>query len=165
MNLKSKGEISFDKSIEGLEELITVLKKISNEITLDERVKEYTEKLIHPKFSFEKGGNKLYCRVTINYSGEKVDLINKSKNKNFLRDLKREERICMELEKLRFIKKEDSFVFIGEDKDIFNLLSFGLENLKTLGEIHLSNEFKEIRLINSTYIDARLGEEEGYFST
>ena len=29
----------------------------------------------------------------------------------------------MELERLRFIKEEDSFVFIGEDEDIFNLLS------------------------------------------
>ena len=162
--LKSKGQIKFDKSIEVLEKLINVLRKISNEITLDERVKEFTEKLTFPQFHFEKHRNKLYCRVKINYSGEKIDLINECNNKNFLRDLKREDKICMELERLRFIKKEDSFVFIGEDEDIFNLLSFGLENLRILGEIHLSNEFKEIRLINSTFIDGVVEEEDGYFS-
>ncbi|MBU3132587.1 SNF2 helicase associated domain-containing protein [Clostridium gasigenes] len=162
--LKSKGQIKFNKSIEVLEKLINILKKISNEITLDERVKEFTEKLTFPQFHFEKYDNKVYCRVKINYLGEKIDLINESNNKGFLRDLKKEDKICMELERLRFIKKEGSFVFIGEDEDIFNLLSFELENLRKLGEIHLSNEFKKMRLINSTFIEGVVEEEEGYFS-
>lgn len=162
--LKNKGEIKFDKSVEVLEELLSLLRKITNDITLDERVKDFTEKLITPQFYFEKNMNKLYCKVNVNYCGEKIDLISEHSKKNFLRDLKREDKICMELERLRFIKKEEKFVFIGEDEDIFNLLSFGLENLKTLGEIHLSSEFKGIRIINSSFIDSVIEEEENYFS-
>lgn len=162
--LKSSGQIKFNKSLEILEELISILRNITNDITLDEKVKEFTEKLIRPQFNFEKQGKQLYCRVRINYSGEKIDLINECTNKNFLRDLKREEKICMELERLRFIRKENNFVFIGDDEEIFNLLSFELENLKALGEIHLSNEFKGIRLINSSFIDSIIEEEENYFS-
>ena len=160
--LKASGQICFDKSLDVLEELITVLRKVTDDIILDERTREFIEKLILPQFYFEKEGNKLYCRVKINYSGEQLDLI--SDDKDFLRDLKREEKICMELERLRFIKKEDRFVFIGEDEDIFNLLSFGLENLKALGKIHLSNEFKKVRLINSSFIDSVLEEEDDYFN-
>ena len=50
--LKNKGQIKFNKSIEVLEKLINILKKISNEITLDERVKEFTEKINISTVSF-----------------------------------------------------------------------------------------------------------------
>ena len=162
--LKRSGQISFDKSIDILEELVNVLRKVSNDIILDEKTREFVEKLVLPQFHFKKEGNKLYCNVKINYSGEKIDLLTEGNNKNFLRDLKREEKICMELERLRFIKKEDRFLFIGEDEDIFNLLSFELENLKLLGKIYLSDEFKKMRLINSSFIDSVLEEEEDYFN-
>lgn len=162
--LKNKGEIKFDKSVEVLEELISVLRKITNDITLDDRVKDFTQQLITPQFHFEKHMNKLYCKVKIDYCGDKIDLISEHSNRNFLRDLKREDKICMELERLRFIKKDENFIFIGEDEDIFNLLSFELEKLNVLGDIHLSNEFKGIRLINSTFIDSIIEEEDSYFS-
>ncbi|MGL5351980.1 MAG: DEAD/DEAH box helicase, partial [Clostridium sp.] len=162
--LKSRGEIKFDKSIEILQELISGIRKISNDIIVDEKVKDFTEKLITPKFNFEKQGNNLYCKVVVNYCGEEIDLTNNDSNKNFLRDKKREEKISMELERLRFIKKENSFVFIGEDEDVFNLLSYELENLKSLGEIHLSSEFKGIKIINSSFINGAIEEEEDYFS-
>lgn len=162
--LKSRGEIKFDKSVETLKDLINGIQKISNDIIIDEKVKDYTEKLITPKFNFEKQGNKLYCKVVVNYCGEDINLTKDDCNKSFLRDLKKEEKISMELERLRFIKKEDSFVFIGDDEDIFNLLSYELDNLKSLGEIHLSNEFKGIKIINSSFIDGAIEEEDEYFS-
>lgn len=162
--LKNKGQIKFDNSLKILEELLTLLRKISNDITLDKKVKEFTENLIAPQFYFSKDKNKLCCNVKVNYCGEKIDLINEEKNKSFLRDLKREEKICMELERLRFIKKKDEFLFIGEDEDIFNLVSYELENLKRLGTVNLSKDFKGIRIITSSFISSYLEEEDNYFS-
>ena len=48
---------------------------------------------------------------------------------SFIRDNIYEEKIVMEMEKLKFIRDDSKFKFIGEDEDIYNLLSVRFKEL------------------------------------
>lgn len=161
--LKKTGQIKLSKSLEILDELIKILRNISDDILLDEEIRGFTKSLIIPQFHFKRIDEKLFCEVRMKYPNEILDILKDNKSRNFLRDINREEKISMELEKLRFIKKSNVFMFIGDDEEIFNLLSCGIHELKRLGNVYLSDAFKDIHLIKSSDINIDITEYEDNF--
>ncbi|OPX47230.1 DEAD/DEAH box helicase [Clostridium thermobutyricum] len=156
-------EIKYNKSLETLNSLLSELKNITNEITLDENTKEFKRKLIAPNFYFYKEDGNIYCNVKLNYFGYIIDLIKDKSNKSFLRDIKKENLIDMELERYKFIKKEKDFLFIGNEEDMYEFLNMGLLRLKEIGVVLFSKDLEKIKLINSKDILSNLDEFDNFY--
>lgn len=155
-DLKNSGALFFSKSIESYLLLANLLNNITNDVNHDEAIKHFSSNLAKPKFYFSVANeniDNILLNVKLYYGQQAVDLINGIDDKSFvIRDTSKEQRIEMELEKLKFIKRDGFFVFIGDDSDRFHLLKNGLNHLRTLGEVYLSDEFNSIKLFDRSSI-------------
>ncbi|MCR1934020.1 DEAD/DEAH box helicase [Clostridium tepidum] len=78
--------------------------------------------------------------------------------KIIIRDIEKEEKIIMELEKFKFIKGENGFLFIGDENDLYNFLTKGLKSFEKLGEIIFEDSFNNLVLYDLTSIEAHIVE-------
>ncbi len=155
--------ITYKKSSESLRNLLEELKNISKNIVLDENVRAFKEKLMKTTFNLYKTEGKIYCNVKIDYCGYIIDLIRDEKDNSFLRDLKSEKYIEFQLERFKFIKREEDFCFIGNEEEIYELLSKGIKRLKEFGEVLLSEELKEFKVLDSSLISSELIELSNFY--
>lgn len=162
--LISNSEIRYPKTLESLGALLKELNNITNNVVLDENTKEYQSKLMRPVFYFYKYNGETYCNVKLNYSGHIIDLIKDSSDKSFLRDKMKEQLIDMELEKFKFIKKDRDFKFIGQEDDIFTLITLGFKRLREFGVVNLSKDISKITLVDSSKIQSELKEFNTYYT-
>ena len=155
--------ITYKKSLESLRNLLEELKNISKNIVLDENVRAFKEKLMKTTFNLYKTKGKIYCNVKIDYCGYIIDLIRDEKDNSFLRDLKSEKYIEFQLERFKFIKREEDFWFIGNEEGMYELLSKGIKRLKEFGEVLLSEELKEFKVLDSSLISSELIELSNFY--
>lgn len=155
--------ITYKKSLENLRTLLEELKNISKNIVLDENVRVFKEKLMKTTFNLYKTEGKIYCNVKIDYCGYIIDLIRDEKDNSFLRDLKSEKYIEFQLERFKFIKREEDFCFIGNEEEIYELLSKGIKRLREFGEVLLSEELKEFKVLDSSLISSELKELSNFY--
>nr|WP_242976672.1 SNF2-related protein [Clostridium perfringens] len=155
--------ITYKKSLENLRNLLEELKNISNNIVLDENVRAFKEKLMKTTFNLYKTKGKIYCNVKIDYCGYIIDLIRDEKDNSFLRDLKSEKYIEFQLERFKFIKREEDFCFIGNEEEMYELFSKGIKRLKEFGEVLLSEELKEFKVLDSSLISSELIELSNFY--
>ncbi|MDK0895585.1 SNF2-related protein [Clostridium perfringens] len=155
--------ITYKKSLESLRNLLEELKNISKNIVLDENVRVFKEKLMKTTFNLYKTEGKIYCNVKIDYCGYIIDLIRDEKDNSFLRDLKSEKYIEFQLERFKFIKREEDFCFIGSEEEIYELFSKGIKKLKEFGEVLLSEELKEFKVLDSSLISSELIELSNFY--
>lgn len=155
--------ITYKKSLENLRSLLEELKNISKNIVLDENIRVFKEKLMKTSFKLYKNKGKIYCNVKIDYCGYIIDLIRDEKDNSFLRDLKSEKYIEFQLERFKFIKREEDFCFIGSEEEIYELLSKGIKRLRELGEVLLSEELKEFKVLDSSLISSELKELSNFY--
>ncbi|WP_338843964.1 DEAD/DEAH box helicase [Clostridium perfringens] len=155
--------ITYKKSLENLRNLLEELKNISKNIVLDENVRDFKEKLMKTTFNLYKTKGKIYCNVKIDYCGYIIDLIRDEKDNSFLRDLKSEKYIEFQLERFKFIKREEDFCFIGNEEEMYELLSKGIKRLKEFGEVLLSEELKEFKVLDSSLISSELKELSNFY--
>ena len=155
--------ITYKKSLENLRSLLEELKNISKNIVLDENVRVFKEKLMKTTFNLYKTKGKIYCNVKIDYCGYIIDLIRDEKDNSFLRDLKSEKYIEFQLERFKFIKREEDFCFIGNEEEMYELLSKGIKKLKEFGEVLLSEELKEFKVLDSSLISSELKELSNFY--
>ena len=155
--------ITYKKSLESLRNLLEELKNISKNIVLDENVRAFKEKLMKTTFNLYKTKGKIYCNVKIDYCGYIIDLIRDEKDNSFLRDLKSEKYIEFQLERFKFIKREEDFCFIGNEEEIYELLSKGIKRLREFGEVLLSEELKEFKVLDSSLISSELKELSNFY--
>ena len=155
--------ITYKKSLESLRNLLEELKNISKNIVLDENVRAFKEKLMKTTFNLYKTKGKIYCNVKIDYCGYIIDLIRDEKDNSFLRDLKSEKYIEFQLERFKFIKREEDFCFIGNEEEMYELLSKGIKRLKEFGEVLLSEELKEFKVLDSSLISSELIELSNFY--
>ena len=148
--------ITYKKSLENLRNLLEELKNISKNIVLDENVRAFKEKLMKTTFNLYKTKGKIYCNVKIDYCGYIIDLIRDEKDNSFLRDLKSEKYIEFQLERFKFIKREEDFWFIGNEEERYEFFSKGIRRLRELGEVLLSEELKEFKVLDSSLISSEL---------
>nr|WP_243448065.1 DEAD/DEAH box helicase [Clostridium perfringens] len=155
--------ITYKKSLENLRSLLEELKNISKNIVLDENIRVFKEKLMKTTFNLYKNKRKIYCNVKIDYCGYIIDLIRDEKDNSFLRDLKSEKYIEFQLERFKFIKREEDFCFIGNEEEMYELLSKGIKKLKEFGEVLLSEELKEFKVLDSSLISSELKELSNFY--
>ena len=158
--LMDKGQVILANNEENLVKILRILSNITEDISLGEGVTS----LIKPEFYFTKVNDDIYCKVDINYSIGKITLLKDINKLSFIRDNIYEEKIVMEMEKLKFIRDDSKFKFIGEDEDIYNLLSVRFKELLKEGKVYLTKDFKDIRLIKGKDLDySFIEEDEGYY--
>lgn len=155
--------ITYKKSLENLRSLLEELKNISKNIVLDENIRVFKEKLMKTTFNLYKTKGKIYCNVKIDYCGYIIDLIRDEKDNSFLRDLKNEKYIEFQLERFKFIKREEDFCFIGNEEEMYELLSKGIKRLREFGEVLLSEELKEFKVLDSALISSELKELSNFY--
>ena len=162
--LMDKGQVILANNEENLVKILRILSNITEDISLGEGVKRLVTSLIKPEFYFTKVNDDIYCKVDINYSIGKITLLKDINKLSFIRDNIYEEKIVMEMEKLKFIRDDSKFKFIGEDEDIYNLLSVRFKELLKEGKVYLTKDFKDIRLIKGKDLDySFIEEDEGYY--
>ena len=162
--LMDKGQVILANNEENLVKILRILSNITEDISLGEGVKRLVTSLIKPEFYFTKVNDDIYCKVDINYSIGKITLLKDINKLSFIRDNIYEEKIVMEMEKLKFIRDDSKFKFIGEDEDIYNLLSIRFKELLKEGKVYLTKDFKDIRLIKGKDLEySFIEEDEGYY--
>ncbi|XZL84298.1 SNF2-related protein [Clostridium perfringens] len=155
--------ITYKKSLENLRSLLEELKNISKNIVLDENIRVFKEKLMKTTFNLYKTEGKIYCNVKIDYCGYIIDLIRDEKDNSFLRDLKSEKYIEFQLERFKFIKREEDFCFIGSEEEMYELFSKGIKRLRELGEVLLLEELKGFKVLDSSLISSELKELSNFY--
>ena len=162
--LMDKGQVILANNEENLVKILRILSNITEDISLGEGVKRLVTSLIKPEFYFTKVNDDIYCKVDINYAIGKITLLKDINKLSFIRDNIYEEKIVMEMEKLKFIRDDNKFKFIGEDEDIYNLLSIRFKELLKEGKVYLTKDFKDIRLIKGKDLEySFIEEDEGYY--
>lgn len=151
--LAEKGNLIYKNTETNLTKLLFILGEISKDIIIDETVKYEINKVNTPRFYIEKENENIYCSIDINYAN----------SLDGLKDSRAKEKIEMELERYKFIKHKDKFIFIGNDEDKYILLSEGINHLNKIGIVTLSNEFGEIKLIKSNNIRSEIEEKDDYY--
>ncbi|HHD2769153.1 TPA: SNF2-related protein, partial [Clostridium perfringens] len=97
------------------------------------------------------------------YCGYIIDLIRDEKDNSFLRDLKSEKHIEFQLERFKFIKREEDFCFIGDEEAMYDFFSKGLKKIKEHGDVILSKELQEFKVIDSSLISSELSELTNFY--
>lgn len=151
--LKEKDNLVYKDTDENLKKLLFILGEISKNIIIDESIKDEINKVNTPKFYISKEGSNIICSL-------KIDYIN---NLEGIKDERNIEKLEMALEKYRFIKRDNKFIFIGKDEDNYILLKEGLEYLNKIGRVILSKDFKDISLIDYKSIVSRIKEYDGRY--
>ncbi|MBE6054950.1 MAG: ATP-dependent helicase [Clostridium sartagoforme] len=151
--LKEKDSLIYKNTEENLKKILFILGEVSKDIIIDESIKAEVNTINTPKFYIEKEGDNIICNLQIEY-------INSLKG---IKDDKALEKLEMILERYKFIKKDDKFIFIGNEEDNYILLKEGLGLLNKIGRVILSKDFKNIKLIDSKNIISNLREENDIF--
>lgn len=152
--LKDKGVIYFEKNLRIYQGLIKLLKDISKDINLGESLYKALGDMLKTKIFIERNNDNIYCDVTLSYGKDTINFFSKE-NMN-LRNKEKERKIANTLERLKFIKREDKFLFIGDDLDLYYLLKKGIHTLKQFGSIEFLDGDKEFKLYNSKDISGKL---------
>ena len=154
-------EIKYEKNLKSLNNLLSDLKSITKNVVLDDGTRRFLRDMSKPTFRIYKVGKEIYCNVKIDYCGYIIDLIKDKNDKSFLRDLKKESLIDIKLEKVGFIKREKDYFYIGSEE--FDLLTTGVKLLKTVGKVEFSKEFKDIQILDSSFINSSIIEFDNFY--
>ena len=152
--LKERDSLLYKDTDDNLKKIVFILGEVSKDIIIDETIKEQINKINTPRFYISKEGSNIYCTL-------KIDYVNSLEG---MKDNKAMEKLQMALERYRFIKKDDRFIFIGDEEETYTLLKEGIEFLNKIGRVSLSKEFKDMNLIDSNSIFSSIKEEnEGFY--
>ena len=151
--LKQEGKIEYPKNEASIVSLFKLLSNISNDILLGDGIKHLCRNCYKIKSLFKNENNEIKCKVTIDYFGKIINILDKNVE-CFLRDNYFEEEIAMKLERYRFIKKGTEFIFIGDDEERYDFLTNGIQFFKSFSRLEFSKSFNEASLIGSSDIHA-----------
>ena len=154
-------EIKYEKNLKVLNNLLSDLKSITKNVVLDDGTRRFLRDMSKPTFRIYKVGKEIYCNVKIDYCGYIIDLIKDKNDKSFLRDFKKESLIDIKLENVGFIKRERDYFYIGSGE--FDLLTTGVKLLRTVGKVQFSKEFKDIQILDSSFINSSIVEFDNFY--
>lgn len=159
--LKSNGKIEYPKQEAYINKLFNLLSNISKDIMLGEGVKNLCKNYYKVKFFFKNENNNIKCKATVNYFGKTINILDKNID-YFLRDNNFEEEISMKLERYRFIKKANEFLFIGNDEERYDFFTSGLKFFEEFSILEFAKSFNEVNLVGSNDIHAIFeGQDQG----
>lgn len=159
--LKSNGKIEYPKQEPYINKLFNLLSNISKDIMLGEGVKNLCRNYYKVKFFFKNENNNIKCKATVNYFRKTINILDKNID-YFLRDNNFEEEISMKLERYRFIKKVNEFLFIGNDEERYDFFTSGLKFFEEFSILEFAKSFNEVNLVGSNDIHAIFeGQDQG----
>lgn len=169
--LRKNREILYDGSIDNYNKIISFLGTISTNINISEEVKNFAANFIKVEFYLYEIECDIYCDLLIDYGDEKINILKNDRSKDSMsrdyktntRDYKIEDKILMQLEKYRFIKRNERLLFIGSDEQLFDILNKSNNNLYSLGNVTFGNGLKDRMIYNEKDIKAEIKEMDGYY--
>ena len=162
--LKEDSNIIFykDISIEELYNLISCLKIISEELTIDDAIANILADSIKISFQFEKREENFYCNVLLSIGINEfsyTEILNSTNSS--IKNSKKMRLIESELNKNRFFYKNETFIFYGNDDDYYLFLKEKVKYLEKLGEIKILNGHKKyFKLYNGNISNLELKKDE-----
>ncbi|AKA68295.1 DEAD/DEAH box helicase [Clostridium scatologenes] len=160
---KMENEVLYEKTIENYKKIIIVLSSISKDVTVSESVKRFGSSSFKLDFLIYEENSNIYCDAFIIYNQEKFNILENADNKEkLIRNFNKEEKVIMKLEYYKFIKRENRFMFIGNDEDFFHILRNSKDSIHSLGNVIIGDGLKN-KVYNSSSIKLDLYEEKGYF--
>lgn len=161
---QEKGQIQYDRTIENYNNIIALLAGISKNINATEEIKNFAADSANFQFLIYKKEEHIYCDVYAIYFNVKINILSDVNEKiQFIRDLKKEEKVLMKLEHYNFIKRKNNLIFNGSDEDLFNLLNKRESILHSLGTVIFGKGIGNLKIYDSASIKVDLCEEDVYF--
>ncbi|HGT0243688.1 TPA: SNF2 helicase associated domain-containing protein, partial [Clostridioides difficile] len=150
--LSKTKELKFDKedSKDVLGLLVPRLKSISQEVHLDDNIKNNITKDFKSEFYFDMIDGNICCDVKYIYDDEDKKFV--------LPNMQKETTIENKLTSSQFTKENNHYVFKGTDYDLFTFLDLQLESLKEFGDIYYSEKFKLKKIYNASSIQASINQ-------
>ncbi|MBZ0867968.1 SNF2 helicase associated domain-containing protein, partial [Clostridioides difficile] len=150
--LSKTKELKFDKedSKDVLGLLVPRLKSISQEVHLDDNIKNNITKDFKSEFYFDMIDSNICCDVKYIYDDEDKKFV--------LPNIQKETTIENKLTSSQFTKENNHYVFKGTDHDLFTFLDLQLESLKEFGDIYYSDKFKLKKIYNASSIKASINQ-------
>ncbi|HGS9760959.1 TPA: SNF2 helicase associated domain-containing protein, partial [Clostridioides difficile] len=150
--LSKTKELKFDKedSKDVLGLLVPRLKSISQEVYLDDNIKNNITKDFKSEFYFDMIDGNICCDVKYIYDDEDKKFV--------LPNIQKETTIENKLTSSQFTKENNHYVFKGTDYDLFTFLDLQLESLKEFGDIYYSEKFKLKKIYNASSIQASINQ-------
>ena len=136
------------KDVLGL--LVPRLKSISQEVHLDDNIKNNITKDFKSEFYFDMIDGNICCDVKYIYDDEDKKFV--------LPNIQKEATIENKLTSSQFTKENNHYVFKGTDHDLFTFLDLQLESLKEFGDIYYSEKFKLKKIYNASSIQASINQ-------
>jgi SNF2 family DNA or RNA helicase len=160
--LKLTGEIKYKKSSENYNKLILLLSGITKDIIISEELRNYMSNFLKPEFLIYEEKNNIYCDIKVIYDNERINILKDKNNAMQIRNYKKEEKILLEAEKYKFVKQEDKLLFIGNDRDLLDIINKRPNSIHSIGNVVLGNIIKDTKVYGASLIEVSLNEKESY---
>lgn len=148
--LKEKEKITFkgDKKQEVFSKVLPVLDTITEEVNIDQELKDnIIKEEAKVEIFFDRDRKDTWATVNLNYGKESFNFITGPANDQYIiRDLKKENEVEKALNHLLFYRDKDKFYFEGSEEELYDFLLSDLNSLKEIGEVYYSDRFKERRV-------------------
>ena len=161
--IKEKGVINYNNPEEKIVGLLKEILSFTYDIALNEGAKNLLYKNLQHEIFIGRDKGIIYCIFKLNYIDKLVNILVNDYEKSIVRDKKREEIIMIKLESLGFIKKEDRFIFIGNEEEEFDLINIKMKKLKELGNVNIYNSFYERKIVRGSDLEFHITYDDGYY--
>lgn len=163
--LKNKKTIKFKKksNMELFNKVIPALEKISEEVVLNDTIKNVVKNKLESEFYLDSKGNQVSLEIKLKYGNEILDFFKNNNEKIVIRDTQNEEKILQAIDRLNFLNKNKKFIFNGDDEALYNFLVEGYKELEELGDVYYSDKFKSRKVYKTPTINAGVkNRKDGY---
>lgn len=158
--LSEFNEVSFplENVSQVLSEMIPKIEKISDNVIIDEKIKNNISRDLKIKYFFDLEDSNVTCKVSFSYNED-------NEKKFIIRDLQKEQEATYRLHANYFEKDKDKdkYVFKGNDDQLYDFLNIEINRLKNIGEVYYSDKLKEKNTYNSSAFRVGLGEEINHY--
>ncbi|MGL6108347.1 SNF2-related protein [Romboutsia sp.] len=137
--LKMEHKIKFkkDNAKKVITHVIPSLDEISTTLKIDEKIEKKIKKDLTTKFYIDKKKDEVVLDLKLIYAEDE------NQDYYIIRDTKKEKLAKSTLNKLKFEEStSNQYKFIGNEYDLFSFLSEEVKELKELGEVYYSDNFK-----------------------
>lgn len=118
------------------------------EFKCEEDLSEYIPQEAVIKIYLDKSGEKLTCRLNADYGTETYNILSKLNMKVAFRDIEKESHALYKAMQYFDEKEAEALLFVEETREekVYDLVMTGIEELREVGEVYVSEAFKRLRI-------------------
>ncbi len=141
-----------------------VLSKVHQYVSIEgdsAQITRYAPLDLGCEFYFDIAGNRLTCDVKTYYDGKEFELFGRSKtNTEICRDYEKEYALVRLLNNFFEGGIRDGHFVADSDKEIYEILLYGLKQFEELGEVYVSDNLRKFKILDSVQINANVSVKE-----